>query len=409
MWVAIPYRQTKSTTIHSDETAMLYLKNHLEKQRTSAQRFPPFFAWFPTWVIACSVAFSVTPLGPRVASGEAKSPTGAPAGSPVAVNGALSTHRNHIVNAAGEPVQLRGVCTHGLQWHGDLYADGKAIEAVAKQWGADVIRISVYVYEKGYLDNPKLEPEDFDKMIDNIVQACVRAGVYCIIDWHVHRPGDPALYLKDARNFFAKMSKKYAHLPNVLYEIANEPNRTMHKGDPDGREILWKDIAAYANVIIPIIRKNAPHAMVLVGTPAWSSLGASAGLNWRDITDHPLQQKNVAYVVHVYAASHTFHGRVDSVAAKLPLFVTEWAAASYRRDSKNDLKKAKPWVELFNRHKISWTYWNPLATVFSACSIKPPSPPDRSHPLVPTSPRLAKSFTVSSTRQPTLGPRSTSD
>lgn len=37
---------------------------------------------------------------------------------------------------------------------------------------------------------------------------------------------------------------------------------------------------------------------------------------------------------------------------------TEWSAASYRKDSRNDLVKAQPWIELLMRRKISWTYWN---------------------------------------------------
>lgn len=164
----------------------------------------------------------------------------APPGSPVAVNGRLRVDGCHIVNEAGEPVQLRGVCTHGLQWHGDFYRSGKAIDAAATEWGADVVRLTVYVYEGGYLDNERLTTDDFDALIDVIVRRCVA----------------------------------------------------------EEKEIRWADIVAYANEVIPAIRQHAPEAIVLVGTPDWCFFGMNLGRDWRVVVDHPLEQPNVVYVVH---------------------------------------------------------------------------------------------------------------
>lgn len=281
-----------------------------------------------------------------------------PPGSPVAVNGRLRVEGCHIVNEAGEPVQLRGVCTHGLQWHGDFYRSGKAIDAAATEWGADVVRLTVYVYEGGYLDNDRLTPDDFDALIDVIVRRCVAQGIYCILDWHVHHPGDPGFYLADAKAFFEKMAGRYAGLPNLLYEIANEPNRTGLEGVAEEKDIRWADIVAYANEVIPVIRRHAPEAIVLVGTPDWCSFGMNLGRDWREVVDHPLEQPNVVYVVHFYAAAHTFHAAIDEIAARLPVFATEWAASSYKPASSVDLVKTQPWLEMVNRRKIGWTYWN---------------------------------------------------
>ena len=263
-----------------------------------------------------------------------------PTGSPVAANGHLATDGNHIVNENGEPIQLRGVATHGLQWRGDFYENGEAIEAAAEEWGADVIRLTVYVYEGGYLDNETLTPEDFDVMIDGIVQSCIRSGIYCIIDWHVHHPGDPAFYLDDAKEFFDKMSRKYAGVPNLIYEIANEPNPTGLEGVVEGHYIEWDEIVSYSDEVIPIIRANSPKSLVLVGTPSWSSFGQSSKRDWREIVDNPLDSENIAYVFHFYAAGHSFHTEIDQIAEHLPLFATEWAAATWESDSENDLEKS---------------------------------------------------------------------
>ncbi len=287
--------------------------------------------------------------------------------TPLEKHGQLKVEGKHLVNSTGQAIQLKGVATHGLQWFGDFYKGGIAVQSAAKDWNAQVIRLSVYIYEQGYLDNPNLQPEDFDKMIFSIADSCVENGVYCIIDWHIHHPGFPAYYLKDGKQFFDKMAKRYAGVPNILYEIANEPNKSGYK-EIEGHEVTWQEIKEYANEVIPVIRKHSPKAVILVGTPAWSSLGQSGGMKWEDISDAPLKHENVLYVLHFYAAGHKFHEAVDAAAEKLPLFVTEWASATWERDSQNDPESTARWLDVLNRHKIGWTYWNfaPGDSIFNA-------------------------------------------
>jgi endoglucanase len=278
--------------------------------------------------------------------------------TPVAANGWLRTEGNLLVNERGVATQLRGVCTHGLQWFGDFYNDGRAIRAAATDWGADVVRIAVYLTEGGYLDNPDVPRERFEAWIDSIVRACVESGVYCILDWHVHHPGDPMLFLEDAKQFFDTMAGRYADLPNVIYEIANEPNATDADGKTTDRDVSWPVIKRYADEVIPVIRRRSPRALILVGTPDWCSFGISGGRPWQAVVNDPLSHPNVAYVVHYYAAAHEFHADIDRIAEQLPLFVTEWSAASYRRTSSLNLARSQPWIELLMRRRISWTYWN---------------------------------------------------
>lgn len=304
-----------------------------------------------------------------------------PPGSPVAANGHLSVRGTRIVNAAGEPVQLRGVALHGLQWFGEFNRDGRVIDAAATTWGADVVRIAVYLHEGGYLEQDTQGRHDIESIVDTIVRRCAQQGIYCILDWHVHHPGDPLLFIDEAKEFFAMMATRYARLPNVIYEIANEPNHTGRAGLAQEREVGWDDIVAYANEVIPVIRERSPQSIVLVGTPDWCSFGMSRGRDWREVLDTPLDHENVAYVVHAYAAGHAFHAVIDEIAESLPLFVTEWAAASWQRTSVNDLVKAQPWIEMFDRRGISWTYWNfcPGDGVFG-CFTEGTSPDDALEP-----------------------------
>ena len=112
------------------------------------------------------------------------------------------------MNEHGDQIQLRGVATHGLQWFGDFYKDGNAIKQAAVSWGVDVVRLSVYVYEGGYLDNKELSSADFDVMIENIIDRCIENGVYVILDWHIHHPVNPNLYLFDAKKILSLITLK---------------------------------------------------------------------------------------------------------------------------------------------------------------------------------------------------------
>lgn len=287
--------------------------------------------------------------------------------TPVAANGKLRVKGPNLVNERGEAIQLRGFATHGPQWFNKFYGDGLVFEAAADAWGADVIRISLYISEGGYLTSKTIPQEQFDAWIDAYVQACVRKGMYVILDWHVHKPGYPGYYLAAAKKFFETMSAKYGSLPNVLWEICNEPSaagmtaeQSNGTGTDPGHYVEWSEIVQYANQVIPIIRKNAPDGIILVGTPSWSTLGVSTrGDNaWQEIANNPLAFPNVMYVIHYYAASHGFQAAFESASAKLPLFATEWASAGFQETSSNDPGKGQAFVDMMRRRKISWTYWN---------------------------------------------------
>ena len=190
--------------------------------------------------------------------------------------GVLRLVGRQLCDAAGKPVQLRGVSTHGLQWYG--WGKGitpKSLDVLATEWRADILRLSMYVDEGGYKKNPK----HFRAMIDTLVDETLARGMYCIIDWHILDPGDPWANLAGAREFFSYMSAKHGRKKYVLYEICNEPN---------GAKATWARIKSYAEQIIPIIRKNDPDGIIIVGTPAWSSLGKSGRTGGRGILAAPL-------------------------------------------------------------------------------------------------------------------------
>lgn len=134
----------------------------------------------------------------------------------------------------------------------------------------------------GYLQ----QPEEQKDLIIGVIDQVIRSGIYVLIDWHDHNSNQ---HVSQAKDFFRPMAKKYAGVPNVIYEIWNEPEKTE-----------WKTVKNYALQIIPIIRKYDKENIIIVGSPHW---GKDVDIAAADpIKDY----NNIAYSFHFYA-SDAYH------------------------------------------------------------------------------------------------------
>jgi len=225
------------------------------------------------------------------------------AASVVARHGALQVKANHVVDQAGTPFQMTGVSMGETQWWGDFF-NKSAVDWLVSDWQISVLRLPVSA-ETGTISTLSLRD------IQTGVDAAVSDGIYVIIDWHEN---NAALHTPQATAFFSLMAKKYGDLPNVIFEIWNEPHN-------DTADYIWSDIATYAQTVIPAIRQYSSN-LVVVGTPAWSS-------NLTGPTTAPLDPKvygSVAYTLHFYACTHKV-SIGTTAATKIPVFVTEWGAS----------------------------------------------------------------------------------
>lgn len=266
--------------------------------------------------------------------------------TPVDKNGKLSICGTKICNQSQKPIQLRGMSSHGLQWLGwGKCITGPSLNALANDWKVDVVRIALYVQEGGY----ETDPAGFKTQVDTIVDEAVKLGLYVIIDWHILNPGDPNQNLDRAKEFFTYMSQKHGNKPNVIFELANEPNG-----------VTWASIKSYAEQIIPVIRQSAPSSIIIVGTRGWSSLGISDGSNSQEIISSQVNGANLMYAFHFYAASHldNYRNELSAAADKLPIFVTEWGTQTFSGDGANDFASSQAYIDLMANKQISWTNWN---------------------------------------------------
>ncbi|HEX7312735.1 MAG TPA: cellulase family glycosylhydrolase [Pyrinomonadaceae bacterium] len=303
--------------------------------------------------------------------------------SPVGVNGQLSVCGNQLCNQHGKPIQLRGMSTHGIQWHGwGKCITAGSLDALAGDWGADVVRVSMYVQEDGY----ETDPPGFTAQADRIVGELVARGLYVIIDWHILTPGDPLApgdpvsNLERAKEYFDHMSKRFGGTPNVLYEIANEPNGEYEDSTGSSKRVDWARIKQYAEQVNAVIRANDPDGVIIVGTPDYSSFGVAEGFGPSEVYNSQLAGANIMYSFHFYAAERTHKEKyaqaLEEASDRLPVFVTEWGTQKASGDGRNDFASAQRFVDLMARKKISWTSWNYSDNERSGAAFKPGTCPN---------------------------------
>ncbi|MFI7134281.1 cellulase family glycosylhydrolase [Nonomuraea sp. NPDC050153] len=265
-------------------------------------------------------------------------------GTPVQANGQLQVCGVRLCNEAGKQIQLRGMSSHGLQWYSQCL-NTASLDALANDWKADVLRISMYIQEDGYETNPRL----FTDRVHNLIEQATARGMYAIVDWHMLDPGDPNYNLARAKTFFTEIAQRHNGKNNLLYEIANEPNG-----------VSWSTIRSYANQLIPVIRQYDPETPILVGTRAWSSLGVSDGATESEIVSNPVSATNIMYTFHFYAASHgtEYLNTLSRAADRIPIFVTEFGTQTASGDGSNNFTRSQQYLDLLAQKKISWVNWN---------------------------------------------------
>lgn len=273
--------------------------------------------------------------------------------------GALSVNGTQLVDQNGNPVQLRGISTHGLSWFPN-FVDQNAFRQFREEWNVNVMRLAMYTHENGgyCTDGNK---ENLKNIIYRGVQYATDNDMYVIIDWHVLQEQNPNVYKEEAKKFFSEMSEKYKDYNNVIYEICNEPNGGVG----------WSEVKSYAEEIIPIIRANDEKAIILVGTPNWSQRVDEAA------NDPITGYDNIMYTLHFYAATHKDDLRntmVNAINAGLPVFVSEYGICDASGNGGLDKDSAQKWVDTMNSYGVSYICWalanknESAALIKSSCS-----------------------------------------
>ena len=268
---------------------------------------------------------------------------------PVKKYGRLQVAGAKLVDQKGMPVVLRGMSFGWHNWWPRFYNAG-AVKWLYDDWKCTVVRAAMGVEpDKGYIK----DSTGSVSKIKAVVDAAIKVGIYVIIDWHDHN-----IHLKEAKEFFDKMSKEYGHYPHVIYEIFNEPDHET-----------WPEVKAYSEEVIKTIRANDPDNIILVGSPRWDQdihLPAADPIKGYD---------NLMYTVHFYAATHKqwLRDRTDEAIQKgLAIFISESAGMEATGDGPLDYTEWEKWMEWMEARKISWITWS-VSDKNETCSVLKPS------------------------------------
>lgn len=275
----------------------------------------------------------------------------------VSQNGRLKVVGAQLCNEKGEPVILRGMSSHGLQWYGN-YASQQAMAATAEH-GANVFRLAMYTAEGGYLS----DPTGMKDKVTKGVEAAVKSDMYVIIDWHILSDGDPMNHVAEAESFFSEMAERYKDQPAIIYEICNEPNGG----------VTWQsNIKPYAERIVAAIRAHDKEGIILIGSGTWSQdIHTAAG--------DPLKGENLMYTCHFYAGTHGswLRDRIDGVLkAGLPVFVSEWGTSAADGSGGVFERETEEWLAFLNERRISWCNWSLCDKNETSAALTPGASPE---------------------------------
>jgi endoglucanase len=254
----------------------------------------------------------------------------------VELYGQLRVEGNRIVSAGGDTVAIRGMSLFWSQWIGKYY-NYDCIQWLRDDWKCTVVRAALAVESGGYLENPETEMAKVRTVID----ACIDLGIYVIIDWHDHHA---QRHEAESIEFFTELADEYGDLPNIIYEIYNEP-----------QYVTWADsIKPYAEAVISEIRAIDPDNIIVVGTPTWSQDVDVAANN-------PIDDENVVYALHFYAATHKQWLRNKAITAMnkgIALWVTEFGTCESSGSGVLDYTETENWFNFMDQHMISWCNWS---------------------------------------------------
>ena len=251
-------------------------------------------------------------------------------------NGYLKVSGTKLLNEKDEEFILKGVSSHGIQWFNDLYTKDN-IKVLKDDWNTNVFRIAMYTKEGGFIDDSSIK----DK-VEKIIDDCIDLDMYVIVDWHILSDNNPTTYTNASKSFFDEISKKYRDKPNVIYEICNEPNGNTS----------FDDINKYANEVIPVIRKNSPKSLIIVGTPNYS----------QDVDRViKLDYDNIMYSLHFYSGTHKEDLRNKARSAlnnNTPIIVSEFGVSEASGTGGIYFDETDKWISFLKENKISIISWN---------------------------------------------------
>jgi endoglucanase len=229
---------------------------------------------------------------------------------------------------------------------GYAYYNPKVVQWLQSDWSVSVIRVPLAVEAA---DNAPATSVGYEKnaavtlsRVKTVVDAAIAQGLYVIVDWHCPI-GNP--YTTDAVTAFGQLATTYKNVPNVLWEVWNEPDGVGNQA-----------VTNHATSVIAAIRKAGNTNLVIVGSETWSSQP--------DQVPAPTDpSNNLAYTLHFYAQTHDpnggyFTAMTNAISNQRTVFVTEWGTTTANGASYTNFTNSQAWLDHLDQYSVSSCNWD---------------------------------------------------
>lgn len=375
---------------------------------------------------------------PAPAAKPAPPPTPAPTPPPPAqapgnsANISVRVKGNHLVDTSGKILQLRGVNVSGLEsiaaqgWSAnDPWGGWKPTWSALANWKVNAIRLPMneaswlgYHCTDATGSNRNPDPgANYQATVINTVKEATAAGIYVILDLHWSAPAtfcplnqNPAPDTDNSIAFWQSVSNTFKANPAVMFELFNEPYLSA-SANSDG--VLGSDIDSAACLVSGC--KASYYFAGNVGSSATSKISKNwmaAGLQTLIDTVRATGAKNVVLVGalhysndltvwtnpnpphdtlgqlaaawHLYSSSYPYNNPkstatqqiADTVAARMPLLITEIGDVVGDGAMPTFTQSVLPWADKNGYSYLGWTWnnWNFSSNVLVKDSSGTPTP-----------------------------------
>ena len=251
-----------------------------------------------------------------------------------------------IVNEQEKPVVLQGLMVPEARRLSQEDKFNKEYFEEVFACGGNVIRIPIF---------PKAWEQDeyyLWRYLDPIVEWAVTNNQYVILDLHFignieSGRGDemPDINMEpmDFSVEFWKLAAGYfKDVPNVIFEICNEPAFISHQ--------TWSQSA---QLLVDTIRGTGAQQIIIVS-------GTEYSYDLSYWVKNPMKESNIIYAAHIFPNRKQGIKMLDEISDHIPVIVTEWGYISSGEPVKQNYLVGErnnygiPMLQLMERKGISW-------------------------------------------------------
>ena len=196
---------------------------------------------------------------------------------------------NQLLDDQGRPLRLYGVNLidpEAADHQRPGWSAVRFVEEAVTVYHANILRLAVHPDGVEAMPGWFADPDHyFAAHLQPAIARAVELGAYVIIDLHYVANYDATLREQRVLPFWRALAPRYAHVPNVIFDLFNEPVA------PDNWA-TWKTVMAQP-VVDAIRATGATRNLIIVGGPQYCQHMAGAATN-------PIDDANVAYSAHFY-------------------------------------------------------------------------------------------------------------